>query len=442
MRRLVALLAALAALAALALALPAGSLAAGMTTHAFMAERAIAHVETPELRALLGLHRQHLLSGAAFPDSGYAPGTGFGETAHWERFVNAYVERLRAHARPLAQGGRGCALADPLGACAPLVAHLMGTAAHGMGDETWDWLFEPRTRDHGEAPANPCFNDHGHTHPEHCPVNAAALDGTPPDELSSSIEYAMDIVAIADHERLLGNSPVPPPLDDVLAAFAAVGERSGTLERLAAGHAFVTAALSGERAVSPVESRRIREQMPWSSAHFVTEAGGVDWSARAIAGYYEALWRKLKGESPAPRVVAEHPRRGARDVPVSWPAATTSPGPHTGGGERRIVAVLSNAVFPESVTPQTFLLLDGDGAPVPPLAGFPRPGPYHASEGTHSIMFYPARDLEPCTRHTAVLTTGIRDWRGTGGPENALRHEHRWSFRTEAAGGGRCTGQN
>src|SRR3712207_4723332 len=111
-----------AAIACLALA-PASAQAAGMTTHAFMAEEA-SKLVNPELGRLLALHRDYLLSGAAYPDSGYAPMTTFGEETHWERFVNRYVQRIRAVAPE-----RGCGdLANPLGPCAPLVAHLMGAA--------------------------------------------------------------------------------------------------------------------------------------------------------------------------------------------------------------------------------------------------------------------------------------------------------------------------
>ena len=421
------------------LALPASAQAAGMTTHAYMAQEAVRWT-SPELRRVLETHSQYLLSGAAYPDSGYAPMTTFGEESHWERFVNRYVRHIRAQAP-----ARGCGgLANPLGPCAPLIAHMMGTAAHGMGDETWDWLFEPRTVDHGEHPPNQCFYDPAHTDGETCPVNLHTAhshlqDGTPlggfgmtPGQLSSSIEYAMDIMAIADRNRLFGTSPLPPPVPDLLGLYPGWDQNRLAAE-IAGGHGFITLALSAEKGVSPAESRRLRRQMPWSSANFVEAPGGVEWSARAIARYYEALWQKLQGRDPDPEVAAVYPADGAKGVPVEWPAGKWSPGPHTGGGENRIIAVLSKAVWPPSVTPESFYLEEKGGRRVPLAAGFPRVGPYGATDGTHSLMIYPAGDLRSCRRYTAVLTTAVRDWDGVTGPGKALPREERWSFRTRGA---------
>src|SRR5690606_18402889 len=121
----------------------------GIVTHAWMAEEAVASVQDPALAALLRAQRDQLLAGAAFPDGGYAtrdagvPGGDFGEEAHWARCHDAYTDVLRART--------DCGdLADPGGPCAAAVAHLMGVAAHGVGDEVWDWLFEPQATDHGE----------------------------------------------------------------------------------------------------------------------------------------------------------------------------------------------------------------------------------------------------------------------------------------------------
>lgn len=414
--------------------IPSTALGSGMTTHAFMAERAAAYVKSPALKRLLLLQGQQVLNGAQFPDSGYTPGTGYGETAHWERFVNAYIDQIRAVAPQ-----RGCTLSDPLGACAPLVAHMLGTAAHGMGDETWDWLFEPRTTDHGEKPPNPCLNDPAYTDPSRaCPVNLSSLKATPVNDLSSSVEYSMDIAVISDYGRLAGYSLLPPPINDLLPVFAKLGEANGTADKMLQGEAFIGAALTGERAVSPAEAQRLRRQMPWSWANVTRAPGGVDWSARAIASYYEALWKRLLGVSAPPQVAALYPADGARGVPYVWPAGRTSPGPSTGGGENRIIAVLSNAIYPPSVTPETFYLVGPDGGRVEPAPGFPKPGPYGGSDGTHSMMFYPASDLQPCTKYTAVLTTGLHDWRGSGGPVANLPRAQRWSFTTRAAEGTRC----
>ena len=150
----------LATFAVLAVAAPAAH-AAGETTHAWMVQRAVELLPPGPLKTLLEVNRLQVLAGAAFPDTGYwvengtiprpdaRPSDDFGETSHWERFYDAYAAHIRA---------AGCAdLADPVGPCATMIAHLMGAVGHGLGDELWDWLFEPAMADHGEDPAENFF---------------------------------------------------------------------------------------------------------------------------------------------------------------------------------------------------------------------------------------------------------------------------------------------
>jgi hypothetical protein len=404
------------------LVFPVAARAAGETTHSWMAERAVEYVKDPQLEALLRAHVLELQSGAAYPDTGYwvdgyvpdSLSKDFGEESHWEPFVNDYVAHVRAKRCP--------ALAHPLGPCAPLVAHLMGVAAHGMGDEVWDWLFEPRVTDFGEDAA---YNFFGPGNPGE-PLDSSRLPtGNPLDDVSSSIEYAMDEVAISEHGRWLSPNTSPPPVADLVEVYR---RRHGEVrpEHIVAGHTASSAAMALERAVAPEEGPRIHDKdMPRSSAAFVTAPGGVDFSARTIAGYYDAVWRKLIAPASAvPKVVAVYPPPGGRDVPLAWQPARTAPGPATGGADNRVWAALGHAIHPATLTAETFTVLGPDGQRIEPLAGFPRLGPW-GSYGTHSALWYPAGDLAACTRYTAVLGTGIRDLDG-----RPLAAEKRWSFTT------------
>src|SRR3569832_1245369 len=117
---------------------PAG--AAGETTHAWMSRTAVEQVEDADLKALLEAHPDLLRSGTFYPDAGYYSPNTFGEEAHWQRYHDALAARIRDR--------DDCPdLTDPDGPCAPLIAFLMGAIAHGMGDEVWDWLFEPYVAD-------------------------------------------------------------------------------------------------------------------------------------------------------------------------------------------------------------------------------------------------------------------------------------------------------
>ena len=194
-------LAAAVAVATMVLGVTSRADAAGIVTHAWMAETAIAHTDAPDLRALLVAHADQVRAGAEFPDGGYlaqrlgVAGGGYGEEAHWQRFVDAYLAQIRNRV--------DCGLlTDPAGPCAAEVAHLFGVAAHGMGDEVWDWLFEPNAPDRGES---------------FIPPELASIVGP------GGIEVQMDVIAIVDHGRPTGPVPPLPNEADVLAAFASAG---------------------------------------------------------------------------------------------------------------------------------------------------------------------------------------------------------------------------
>ncbi len=412
-----------------AVALPASAAASGVTTHAFMAERAIPFVEDPRLRDLLAGHVDEVLSGAHYPDGGYGassfPGGDFGEVSHWERFVNAYAAQLRSRA--------DCApLSNPAGPCAPQVAHLMGVAAHGMGDEMWDWLFEPQMADYGESPIHPVYRSGL--------PGAAELASLPPGSLINTPEFAMDNIALAEFGRLVKIPTSLPPVDDLLPTYAALGRGDITREGIFAGHTVITAALTGERAGLAAEYPRVKTTMPRSSSAYLTGSGGVLDTAEGIGGYYDNVWRKLTaGTHPAPKVVSVNPEPDTKDVKLDWLPVRSSPGPNGGGAKDRIIAVLANSLDTATITPDTFVLLDDEGERVPPAAGFPQPGPYGGGDGTHSMMFYPAVDLAPCTRYTAVVTPGLRDHAG-----GRLAKPYAWRFTTQAAPGAKkpCRGGN
>ena len=417
----------LAAVLLLGLVPAPAAVAAGETTHAFMVDRAIDFLPPGPLKTLLSTQRLMALSGAAYPDSGYwaeqdsplgpvepRPSDAFGEVSHWERFVNAYVAHIRA---------KGCAdLTDPAGPCAPLIAHVMGAAGHGLGDELWDWLFEPAMADHGEDPGQELLRAR--------PARGAA--GRQPArrrELEPRVRHGRGgdrdprPLAAAGARR-------PPPVADLVAIYAEMG-MDVTPEHILAGNAIGTAMMSAERAAAAEEGPRVQEDMPWSAANFVTEPGGVDDVGHAIDGYFGAhVAQAARRGAPAPRVSARYPAPGSTGVPAAgWLPARTAPGPSVGGAQHRILFALSGAVAPESLNPATVRLVDPGGADVPQLPGFPQAGPYGGDAGTHSVMLYPAQDLEPCARYTVVVTRGVRDILGT-----PLGHDVRWRFATACPG--------
>jgi hypothetical protein len=388
-------------LGVLALGVPAAN-AAGIVTHAWMGLEAIARVQPASLRQLLEAHRDQVRAGAEFPDGGYwtrslgTPGGDYGEEAHWQRFIDAYAAQIRTDP--------ACApLTDPFGPCAAEIAHLMGAAAHGMGDEVWDWLFEPN---------GPGFDE------SYLPPDIAALVGP------GGLEVQLDIVAIERHARPTGPTPALPDAGKIGAAFDAIGRADIDPAAFTIGDQFLEAERSVETNWAHTHFDALERAMPWTSAHLIDGPGGVDFGADAVAGYYESIWGDLLGDVPPTRVTVTAPFDGQVNVPATGWTGDFAPGSNAGnrGGLTRIAAALSRALpyhlqagqgsIPNQLPLQALRLRDVEtGQLVAPAGGYPRIVPYNPEAGEHVVAFQPAGDLAPCRWYQVETTTALIDSR-------------------------------
>jgi hypothetical protein len=411
-RRVTAVLAAVAGIAVLHAA-PAD--AAGIVTHAWMAMDAVEQVDDVQLRDLLRAHLDQVRAGAEFPDGGYitrslgTPGGDYGEEAHWQRFVDAYAAQIR--------DDPDCGdLTDPAGPCAPVIAHLMGVAGHGMGDQVWDWLFEPNGPGFGESYLPPDFQ---------------------PFVGPGGLELQLDIVAIQRYGRPTGATVDPPDAAKLDDAFAAAGRADILPSAFTIGEQGLELERTAEAFWAPMHVDALERAMPWTSAHLITAAGGVDFGARAIAGYYDAIWARLLGRSVPTRVTATAPFAGQRNVPATGWTGSYSPGSNPGNssGLTRIAAALSSSLpyrplagqgsLPDELPAGSMQLRDlTTGTLVPPRAGYPRIVPYNPEAGEHMVAFQPAGDLQPCRWYRVETTDALVDFRGA-----PVEHA-RWRFRT------------
>ncbi|HEX4872538.1 MAG TPA: Ig-like domain-containing protein [Nevskiaceae bacterium] len=436
----------LAALVLTVLLVPPPLQAAGMTTHALMADFGRQALRNEPLKALLTLHRPSLLAGAIHPDGGYGSGVLFAEDremaerAHWGDFQLAFIDYLQT-ATPCAEEARTMiaalpAVQNPVGLinpnllpserCGRLIAFAFGNAAHGLTDETWDSLFEPVVRERGEDPNPAGFLDDD----VFGPFTPAALLRAVTGEAGyaalrdlfgatplNAIEYAMDIVAIVE-QSLWEDAPALelPPAADLVAVYRINRPEQGVTEAMIQRAQVVTrSAVTAERAGAPVEITRIRNQMPWASANYYAGPGGVVDSGYMVAGLYEQMWRQLlardASELGPPRVIGVHPRHGAVDVAIGREQAGL-----------RIPAFFGHSMDPaRRESPGAFRLLDRQGRVV---EGRVEPGIYQR-EFTHTSKFFPAADLRAGERYTVVLTPRLRDQRGA-----RLADRYSWSFTT------------
>jgi len=372
--------------------------ASGIITHSWMTASAIPLVSDPDLRALLRANAADVEGGAHFPDSGYAAGVvgvedDYGEEAHWPRWHNALADRI----------ADSCNLDAVSALCARRIAHLFGSVGHGLGDQVWDWLFEPNAPDRGES---------------YVPPELAGQFST------GGLEMQMDLIAIGDYDRRtspdLGAWPAPVGL---ARAFADVGRPDVSTGDMDIGRTAINVARRGERALTQRYRADITRNMRWTSSHIVTAPGGIRFAARAIAAAWDNLWARMQGDQPATEVSVTYPADGETDVPTTgWERDEFLPGsaPDRGGARNRITAVLDAPLpylpmaGPGDVDEQlpagamTLTTVDG-GTPVPIREGWPRQVPYGGESGEHVIDLQPAEDLQPCTEYRVDVTDALLD---------------------------------
>lgn len=433
---------------------PAVSAAAGMTTHAFMADIGRQSLPEGRLKQILTVYRPSLIAGAIFPDGGYGSGVAFpkdrdmAEHSHWGGYHLAFTHYLRE---------RGCAaqaatqlipsplpggvVNNPVGTldlagiseeCGRLIAFAFGIAAHGVTDETWDAQFEPEVRHRGEDPNFAhWFGAEGFWGPiaPESPLRqilggqyntlAAIWAQTP----MNAIEYTMDVIAIVEH-KLQPNSPllVFPPADHLIAVYERSGLRGITREQIERGSAVTRAFVQLQAATAHLDYFRVRSHMPWSANNYFLSAGGVISSGRVVTAMYQNMWERLLAapQTPlTPKIAGHYPEHGQTGVQLQ-------PAQGRGWTQHRWIHVFMDAeIDPAAIeTPGAFALYDEGGHRVPVTV---QGGHGWSRHGSHSTRIRLDGPLKAGHRYTAILTPKVKD-----GLDRPLARPYVWEFVTAA----------
>jgi hypothetical protein len=342
------------ALASLCLATaPHEARATGMQGHIYMAECGAELLDDGPLKTLLfDEHLPWLVNGAFFPDSGYtADDHDQGEIPHWESYVEAYVQHLRAtYDSPLT---------DP--AAAEHVAFLFGIAAHGITDSTFDTLLWPRSE-------------------EVDPGDVEKLD------------TAMDVFLVSDLARDL----VPDVLhhEEVLSGlFTDVGHPiapdsiTGAMSTARIGIAAVTQLLSK----GPEDAIAAH---PWAHAAYLDPRtpGGYQHGARVTRRYYEELVKRLEGSADVDGlVIGTYPD-------VEAPLVTLD---HT-RSDARVLVFFGHGLDRASVNETSVVVRGPGGAAVPTAtSGF------RGDQWLNVIVLEPLADWLPDTTYELVVSASL-----------------------------------
>lgn len=312
------------------------------------------------------------LTGAAFPDTGYALGTevtrAYGEHAHWEPFIEDMIAHVRATYGPTY---------DTLEE-RKLIAFLFGAASHGLQDELFDstFLFEAEQRD----PAG----DQSTTDP--------GTDGF----------LCQDGLA-----RLYPNTELPAA--DLLTGFAALPQAPDIDADLLQAQLNLVVGFylnDGVGLAAALDLAELhRPGLPWTATHYLDPAVPGAHMAEVIPTmrHMQALWDRLHGEDASDHLVVHR-----------WPEATrTLRESDADSAGSWVTLVLGKGLVPDTAT-ATFT--DDQGRPHPFQLAYTRWGGV-----SRIVRFQPTEDLVPGGRYVVTLEAGATLVDGTV-TSTAYRH--------------------
>ncbi len=245
--------------------------ASGIILHLLVSQRASLYLTASHLQDLLREERDAVLSGTIFPDAGYLFGEEWSEFSHWPTFLNTYLTSIHE------QCSQEQLVKDAH--CRQLFAHFLGVLSHDAADTHFDQHFV-------RATAAKDFNN----------------------DMTAAQEYTdhwLDYLATMDIEDARVRFRKFVPAGDIAVIFAKAG-RSETIER-------VRQQLSLQYWINVVALRRFAKVLaprgrtiaPWSAVNYLDSRGGVNDSARVIAGLWDKVWNILVLKNKLPTIVQE-----------------------------------------------------------------------------------------------------------------------------------------
>jgi len=355
-----------------ALALTAKAQAAGMSAHMLMTDRALEEVRDPDLKSLLLTHHDALLSGSAYPDSGFAlrytaqhhGRWDYGEDSHLPTFIEAYLAHVRA-------------VCPARGECADLTAHFLGASAHIMEDQLFDEIFLPRAEKMD-------FNGQPHHY---------------------DFDVSIEMLVIVDQKLWAAIPQWFAPSSDLIDVYSRL-RLDVSRKEIMTGNRLLKLAMEGERMIAPWEYLRKKKGAPWFATHYDSAPGGFQFNAEIVARFWEVLWQRLNNSDAGDPLLSVYPKDGATEV----------------AADEEFHAIFSKGVEDPTITNATFFARDQEQRPV---AGTVRTA--RSRFGTSALVatFKPAAPLQPGATYTVFLTPGIQDLSGA-----PLPREYAWRLTT------------
>jgi hypothetical protein len=332
--------------------------ATGMQGHIYMSHCALEQIPQGRIKTILGNHFMRLSNGAFFPDSGYAVKTNkYGEPAHWEQFIEGYIQYIRTNFKS--------PYTDP--ESQKHIAFVMGAAAHGITDSTFDTLYYSRIEQ----------------------VDPASAD---------QIDTAMDI--FLDHQLQRNFQPefdydLAPIVQIYKTDLAQPTEEKTFKDGLDLAWSGISATIN----ILSFANDEFVAKYPWGSAHLLDARtpGAYAFGSQVVIRYWEEILKRLDGDQNANGIViGTYPNS-------QYPLVTLD----KSRVDSKIVFFFGHGIDRDSVTDTTFQVYDKQGNLVPTTLQ-----KFRGDKWLNAVMLQPTANWSPATEYRVVLSKSIKNLYG------------------------------
>ena len=340
---------------------PRPAAANGAFSHVHMTQLALERLPPGELRSFFADPELVLAAeaGSMFPDSGYAAGDPYGEIAHWDPFLRSYVEDLQAR-----YAGDYASREAKL-----RIAFLLGFAAHGLEDQSYDTTLLARAFEAGDT----------------------EVPDLPFDQLADyfltfdhGVSFTLDdpYAPYADLPAIIAAGPEGHSVDE-----AVVRDAMGTMSTLLR--------VQGNTRITRSWYAQGWENYPFLGTHYYNEdaVGSVPWLATLLVRYWEVLWARVHRTDVLTRDLLM--RTVPEDGATNWNVDLAD-----GRAWGRIALFFAYAIDRDTLGPFV-TLRDAGGATVP--VSFETA---YGGRDRHLLFVVPEATLAFDTEHTVTIGAG------------------------------------
>jgi len=354
---------------ALVFLFPCAAFGNGMASHIKVSHHAIELLPDGPLKKLLSSNemKQALYNGSYFPDTGYAAKDPYGELAHWEPFIEGYLQDLRSKHKDFTQGEG-----------AKLFAFILGVASHSIADQAFDSIFMVKSEEKDPGSRN---------------------------ELDTGLEFI-----IATDNTFVDLPKEFIPKDMIRRVMLEKLKHKVSEDVMKNGISRARIAVSSIPLLAPTQHEAYRKKMPWAAKNILNpdEPASLPYLSTIAVKYWQNLWDRVHGKAELSQIVINsHPSAGGRIRSLEHKSV-----------ESRLFLFFGHNMDLSTLNDKNIFVKTAKGEAVPIKLG------HWGSKGFNTLKILPRVDWKPNEDYVLTLTTGLKTRQGKPLPKEVTLRFH------------------